>query len=72
MGSVQIHDIETITKVERFTYLKSFLADSALATISRINLNTENSKEAIDIIENDTLMSKCFYDKICSVAQNSR
>ena len=46
-----IHDNENISEVEKFTYLKSFLADSALATISGLNLNAENYKEAIDILE---------------------
>ena len=31
--------------------MKSFLADSALVTISGLNLNAENYKEATDILE---------------------
>ena len=46
-----MHDNENISEVEKFTYLKSFLTDSALATISRLNLNAENYKEAIDVLE---------------------
>ena len=42
-----MHDNENISEVEKFTYLKSFLTDSALATISR--LNAENYKEAVDV-----------------------
>lgn len=46
-----IHDIENLSVVEKFTYPKSFLADSALATISGLNLNAESYKEATDIFE---------------------
>ena len=46
-----IHDNENISEVKKLTYLKSFLADSALATISGLNLNAENYKKAIDILE---------------------
>ena len=46
-----IHDNENISEVEKFTYLKSFLADSALATISGLNLNAEKYIEAIEILE---------------------
>ena len=46
-----IHGNENIIEIWKFTYLKSLLADSALATISRLNLNPENYKEAIDTLE---------------------
>ena len=45
------HDNENISEVEKFIYLKSFFADSALATVSGLNLNAENYKDAIDILE---------------------
>ena len=34
-----------------FTYLKSFLADSAAVTFFGLGFNAENYKEAIDILE---------------------
>ena len=38
-----IRDNENINEVKNFTYLKSFLTDSALATISGLNLSAENN-----------------------------
>ena len=46
-----IHDNENVSEVEMFTCLKSLLADSVLATISRLNVNVKNYEEAIDILE---------------------
>ena len=38
-----IRDNENINEVKNFTYLKSFLTDFALATISGLNLSAENN-----------------------------
>ena len=46
---VAIHENETIREIDKFTYLKSFLSDSALSPISGLSLNSANYKEAIDI-----------------------
>ena len=46
-----IHDKENKSEVKMFTYLKSFLADSAAVTFFGLGFNAENYKEAIDILE---------------------
>ena len=48
---VAIHENETIAEIDKFTYLKSFLSNSALSAISGLSLNSANYKEAIDILQ---------------------
>ena len=46
-----IHGNETIAEIDKFTYLKSFLSNSALSAICALSLNSTNYKEAIDILQ---------------------
>ena len=62
MGSVEIY--ENISDVQKFTYLKSFLVDAALATVSELNLNAENYKEAIYILEKRYCNVHVFYGNV--------
>ena len=48
---VAIHENETIAETDKFTYLKSFLSNSAFSAISGLSLNSANYKEAIDILQ---------------------
>ena len=48
---VAIHENKTIAEIDKFTYLKSFLSNSALSAISGLSLISTNYKEAIDILQ---------------------
>ena len=45
-----IHQKQNISDIDKFTYLKSFLRDSADSVISGLTLTSENYKEAIDLL----------------------
>ena len=42
------HQKQNICDIDKFTYLKSYLCDSANYVISSLTLTTENYKEAVD------------------------
>ena len=46
-----IHENDSLSEINKFTYLKSFLCDSAKLTISGRSLSSENYKEAIDLLK---------------------
>ena len=46
-----IHSNETISEVERFSYLKRYLDGSALSTVSGLTLTTANYEEAVKLLE---------------------
>ena len=48
---VAIHENETIAEIDKFTYLKSFLSNSALSPLSGLSLNSASYKQAIDILQ---------------------
>ena len=39
-----------MSDIDRFNYLVTYLAEQVLATISGLTLNSENYKEALDIL----------------------
>lgn len=45
-----IHENERINDIDRFNFLKRYLGGEALDSIKGLNLNSENYKEAIDIL----------------------
>ena len=49
--SSAIHENDSLNKINKFTYWKSFLCDSAKLTISGLSLSSENYKEAIDLLK---------------------
>ena len=48
--NISIHQNKTLNVVDRFNYLRRYLAGQALATISGLTLNSQNYKEALDIL----------------------
>ena len=48
--SSAIHDKENISNIDKFTYLKLFLCDSANYTILGVMLTSENYFQAIEIL----------------------
>ena len=51
---IAIHENDSLADIDKFTYLKLFLSDSALQLINGVSLNATNYKEAIEILH-DTL-----------------
>ena len=49
--SSAIHENDSLSEINKFTYLKSFLCDSAKLTISGLSLSSENYKETIDLLK---------------------
>ena len=47
---IAIHENDSLADNDKFTYLKSFLSDSALQSINGLSLNPTNYKEAIEIL----------------------
>ena len=47
---ISIHQNKTLSDIDRFNYLRRYLAGQALATISGLTLNSQNYKEALDIL----------------------
>ena len=47
---IAIHENDSLADIDKFTYLKSFLSDSALQSINGLSLNATNYKEAIEIL----------------------
>ena len=45
-----IHQKQNTSDIDKFTYLKSYLCDSANSVISGLTLTSENYKEAIDLL----------------------
>ena len=45
--NISIHQNKTLSDIDRFNYLRRYLAGQALATISGLTLNSENYKEAL-------------------------
>ena len=48
--NISIHQNKTLSDIDRFNYLRRYLAGQALATISGLTLNSENYKEALNIL----------------------
>ena len=48
--NISIHQNKTLSDIDRFNYLRRYLAGQALATISGLTLNSQNYKEALDIL----------------------
>ena len=48
--SSAIYNKENISNIDKFTYLKSFLCDSANCTISGLMLTSENYCQAIELL----------------------
>ena len=46
-----IHENDSLSQINKFTYFKSFLCDSAKLTISGFSLSSENYEEAIDLLK---------------------
>ena len=49
--NASIHSNNVISKIEKFSYLKTFLNESASSCISGLTLTTENYDEAVKILE---------------------
>ena len=49
--SPAIHENDSLSEINKFTYLKSFLCDSAKLTISGLSLSSESYQEAIDLLK---------------------
>ena len=49
-----IHSKRGISDIDKFSYLRSFLAPVALETISGLTLSSQNYSEAIDLLKNVT------------------
>ena len=47
---IAIHENESLTDIDRFNYLKRFLSGEALRSVSGLALNSENYRQAIDIL----------------------
>ena len=47
-----IHSKRGISDIDKFSYLRSFLAPVALETISGLTLSSQNYSEAIDLLKN--------------------
>ena len=47
---IAIHENDSLADIDKFSYLKSFLSDSALQSINGLSLNATNYKEAIEIL----------------------
>ena len=47
---IAIHENDSLADIDKFSYLKSFLSDSALQSINGLSLNVTNYKEAIEIL----------------------
>ena len=45
-----IHQKQNISDIDKFTYVKSYLRDSANSVISGLTLTSENYKDAIDLL----------------------
>ena len=45
-----IHNNERISDVDRFNFLKRYLGGEALDSVDGLNLNSENHKEAIELL----------------------
>ena len=48
---VSIHENERISDIDRFNFLKKYLGGEALNTLSGLNLNAENYKDAIALLK---------------------
>ena len=48
--NISIHQNKTLSDIDRFNYLRRYLAGQDLATISGLTLNSEYYKEALDIL----------------------
>ena len=49
--NASIHSNNLISKIEKFSYLKTFLNESASSCISGLTLTTENYDEAVKILK---------------------
>ena len=47
---IAIHENDSLADIDKFTYLKLFLSDSALQSINGLSLNAINYKGAIEIL----------------------
>ena len=48
--NISIHQNKTLSDIDRFNYMRKYLAGQALTTISGLTLNSENYKEELDIL----------------------
>ena len=48
--NISIHQNKTLSDIDRFNYLRRYLAGQALATISGLTLYSENYKEAFNFL----------------------
>ena len=48
--NISIHQNKTLSDIDRFSYLRRYLAGQALATISGLTLNSENYKKPLNIL----------------------
>ena len=48
---VAIHENDSVSDIDKFQYLLTFLSDSAKSAISGLDLNSQNYKEAIQILK---------------------
>ena len=48
--NISIHQSKTLSNIDRFNYLRRYLVEPDLATISGLTLNSENYKEALNIL----------------------
>ena len=68
---VSIHSNDSISKIQKFNYLITFLSDSAKSCISGLTLTSENYDEAIKILEkrfgNKQILSSTFMQQFVSL-----
>ena len=48
--NISIHQSKTLSNIDRFNYLRRYLVEPDLATISGLTLNSENYKETLNIL----------------------
>ena len=68
--NTSIHSNDLISKIEKFSYLKTVLNESASSCISGLILTTENYDEAAKILEKRFGNTKCFYAAVCVATKN--
>ena len=49
--NTSIHENTSLSDIEKFNYLRTFLTDSVYSLISGLSLNSENYKEAVNVLK---------------------
>ena len=65
---IAIHENDSMADIDKFTYLRSFLSNSALQSINGLSLNATNYKEAIEILHeryrNKQVLTSAYMEKL--------